>query len=868
MLTLLNDVRYAGRALRKSPGFTAVALISIALGIGANTAIFTLVDRILLRLLPVRDPEQLVLLTSVGSHYGSNRGGNMLSFPMYEDFRDAFSAAARQAPFPRASAGYDTTPKEPIFSGVLARRQMAFGVGYAGETERVTGELVSGTYFEVLGVGTVLGRPIGREDDVTPGGHPVAVLSHDYWRTRFDADPEIVGQTIVVNGVPLTIIGVSEPGFAGLDIAQSPQVRVPMMMKAEMTPQWVDLDNRRSRWVNVFGRLEPGVSAERAKAVLQPFFHGLLEAEVREPAFSRATPYAREQFLQGQIDVLPGSQGRAPVRAQLARPLWLLMGIVFGVLLIACANVAGLLTARSTAREREIAIRLALGATRRRLVAQLLVESLLLAALGGLAGLVVAAWTSRLLVTLLPTGETSLVISTAPDLRVLGFSFALALLTGMLFGLAPALRATRPSLAPTLKDQIGTVAGGASVRFRKVLVVAQVTLSLLLLAGAGLFIRSLQNLRDVDLGIETVNVLAFRVDPAGSGFTPEQTKQFFRRLLERIQGEPGVRRASIANMPLLTGDEWDSSFTVEGHAAAPGENMQQYMNMVGPDYFETIGIPLLAGRAFTDRDEVPMPQPDPDDPGAPDLPFQVAIVNEKFATHYFGDANPIGRRIGFGGDPGTPTPIEIVGVVGDAKYTGVRDEIPRQVFVSYLESPFQGEMTVYVQTEADATTMFNAMRRTLRELNPDIPMYNERTLESQVARSLVVERLVAILSSVFSVLATVLAIVGLYGVMAYTVARRTRELGVRMALGAGSRDVTWLVMREVLALVGVGLALGSAATWAVARLVATRLYGVAPSDPSTIGAAAALLAVVATAAGYVPAWRATRVKPSLALRHE
>ena len=864
MSTLLSDLRHAARALRHAPGFTAVAVLSIALGVGANTGIFTLVDQILLRLLPVRDPAQLVLLTSVGSHYGSNRGGNMLSFSMYEDFRDAFTDAAREQPFVRASAAIPgLSPAEPIFSGVFSRRAMNFNVGYAGETERVSGEMVSGTYFEVLGVGTAIGRPIGRDDDVSPGGHPVAMLSFDYWRTRFDADPGILGRTITVNDVPLTIIGVSAEGFTGLDIGDAPQVRVPMMMKAEMTPQWVDLDNRRSRWVNVFGRLKPGVTMERAKTTLQPFFEAVLRAEVEQPAFSDASGFVREEFVKGTIDVLPGAQGRSPIRTDLSQSLWLLMAIVAGVLLIACANVAGLLTARSTSREKEIAIRQALGATRRRLVAQLLVESLMLAALGGVAGLLVAGWTSRLLMTLLPTGDNPLGISTSLDLRVLAFSFSIALVTGLVFGLAPALRSTRPSLAPILKDQVGAGAGVANVRFRKTLVVAQVMLSLLLLVGAGLFIRSLQNLRGVDLGLETTNLLSFNADPVQGGYTTEQTKQFFQRLLERLRREPGVTSVGLGTIPLLSGDSWDSSFAIEGYASAPGEDMQQHMNMVSAEYFETIGVPLLAGRAFTDQDDVPNPTF-----SEGNWPFRVAIANQAFVTHYYGDANPIGRRIGFGGDPGTPTPIEIVGVVADSKYAAVRDEIPRQLFISYLESPMQGQMTVYVRTGIDATGMFNAVRRITREIDPAIPIYGTRTVDEQIDRSLATERLVAVLSSIFSGLATVLAVIGLYGVMAYSVSRRTREIGVRVALGAGARSVVWLVMREVIVLLAIGQALGLTTAWALVRVVETQLYGISATDPATIAAASGVLAVVALAAGLVPAWRAARVRPIEALRYE
>ncbi|HMF93559.1 MAG TPA: ABC transporter permease, partial [Vicinamibacterales bacterium] len=458
MKHLARDLRYAVRGLTRSPLFTIVALVSIALGIGANTAIFTLVDEVLLRRLPVKSPEQLVLFNGARNHYGSNSGGNMLSFPMYEDFRDNFVDPPVNLPrVSHAVASPAPTPK--VFSGVFARRAIAMNVGIDGQTERVPGEIVSGTYFHVLGVGAAIGRVIGPDDDRERGNSPVAVLSYDYWRTRFSADPAIVGKPVTVNNTMLTIIGVSQAGFDGVDIGYVPNIRVPLTMKAQMTPNWDDVDNRRSRWVNVFARLTPRVSQDQALAAIQPFFHGLLEQEVQEAAFSNTTAYTREQFLKGQVSLLPAAQGRSPIRQQLSQPLWLLLGIVAGVLLISCANVASLLIARAAARQKEIAMRLALGASRGRIIGQLLVESVLIAAVGGTLGLAVAWWTTRFLLGFLPTSDTPHVITGAIDYRVLAFNFVLSLATGLLFGLAPALRSTRPNLAPTLKDQVGAVVG-------------------------------------------------------------------------------------------------------------------------------------------------------------------------------------------------------------------------------------------------------------------------------------------------------------------------------------------------------------------------------------------------------------------------
>jgi predicted permease len=791
----------------------------------------------------------------------------MLSYPMYEDFRDNFVDRAMASPLPRVSPAVAVAaPATPVFSGMFARRTVAMNVGANGQTERVPGELVSGTYFQVLGIGAAIGRVITPDDDKERGGSPVAVLSYDYWRNRFGADRQIVGKTITISNNVMTIIGVSQAGFDGVDIGYVPSIRVPLMMKAQMTPNWDDVLNRRSRWVNVFGRLKPGVTLAQAKAALQPFFHGILQQEVLEAAFSNTAAYTRGEFLKGQVDLLPAAQGRSPIRQQLSQPLWLLLGIVGGVLLIACANVASLLIARATAREKEIAVRLALGAGRGRIVGQLLVESVMLAGIGGLLGLVIAWWTTRFLLGFLPTSDAPHVISGSIDNRILLFNFALSLATGLVFGLVPALRSTKPNLAPTLKDQVGAVVGGSGgVRLRKGLVVAQVTVSVLLLISAGLFIRSLRALRLLDLGLKTDNLIAFNVAPTLSGYTPVRAKQFEKQLLDRVTALPGVSGMAFAQIGLLEGNQWDSSISIEGYEPKPGENMNPYCNAVSPGYFKTMGIPLIAGRDFDDRD-VRYESPDPK-PGLPPS-YKVAIVNERYAKHYFGDRSPIGRHIGFGINPGTKTPIEIVGVVGDAKYTGVRDEIPRQVFFAFMENDFAGGAVMYVRTTQPPDAVYSAIRQVSRQLDPSIPIYNLRTLDHQIDQSLLNDRLIATLSAAFGALATVLAVIGLYGVMAYTVARRTREIGVRMALGAVQRDVVWLVMREVLVLVCSGIVLGLVAAWGLGRLIASQLYGVTASDPATIAAAAGLLLAVALLAGYLPARRATRVNPVLALRYE
>jgi len=843
MGSLAQDFRFAVRGLGKSKPFTVVAVLSLALGIGANTAIFTLLDQVLLRRLPVQEPERIALLTMVGSHYGNNWGGNAISYPLYEDL----------------------TRNNQVFSGMFCRFPTSVSLSFGGQTERVSAELVSGTYFPVLGVGAVLGRTFTPEEDQTPGGHPLVVLSHAYWRTRFAAALDVVGKTLVLNGHDMTVLGVAAAGFDGVQLEFVPQVFVPIMMKAQMTPLWDALKDRRSRFVNAFGRLKPGVTLAQAKASLQPFFKSVLEMEVREAAFRNASVEAREAFLRNVLDVLPGGQGRSYLRRQLETPLLLLMGLTGGVLLIACANVANLLIARAAARDKEIAVRLALGATRRRIVRLLLVEGLVLAVLGAIAGAGMAYATDRMVFGLLPPDAASLKLSPAPDLRILLFTAAVAIVTALVFGLAPALQSTRPDLAPTLKDQAGALAGGArQARFRKALVAAQVALSLLLLVGAGLFVRSLVNLRRLGPGFPTERLLAFNLDPALNAYKVDQSKAFYKQLTEELGALPGVKAAGVASVGILQDNEWDSGVTVEGHLRAPQENTQAYMNSIGPGYFAALGVPVVAGRDFTVQDTDQIKHGSYDDDFTP----RVVIVNEKFARRFFGEANPLGRHVGFGTDPGTPTDMEIVGVIKDIKYTTLRDEIPIQMFIPYLASRFVGDMTVYVRTTLPPETLVSLARDRVRKLDPHLPLYGVRTMDQRVTDSLLIERLIAGLSAAFGLLATLLASVGLYGVMAFNVARRTREIGIRMALGAFGSDVVWLVLREALLLAGIGLMVGLPAALGLARYARSQLFGVHFADPLTLGLAVLSLGLAAALAGFIPARRASRVDPIRALRYE
>jgi predicted permease len=833
MGTMLQDLRYAVRSLRKAPLFTAVAVFSLALGIGANTAIFTLINQLILQLLPVQHPEELVLLTARGAHYGNNNGSNAISYPMYQDFRD----------------------KNEVFRGMFCRYGDLFSLTTGGRTELVNGELVSGNYFPVLGVGAALGRVFTAQDDLMQGGHPIAVLSYGFWKTRFGGDPGVLGKRIVVDGYPLTIVGVSQAGFDGVEPGSTVQIRVPMTMKKEVIPgQFYSLNSRRGRFVQAFARLKPGTTLERAKAGLQPLFHQMLQMEVQQKEFSRATEYTKQQFLKMSMDVLPASKGRSSLRQQFYNPLMALMAIVALVLLIACSNVANLLIARATARQKEIAVRLALGASRRRLIGQLLEESVLLSAAGGAAGLGLAVLMDKTLIGFLPAGVTAVTLSSTPDLRVLGFTLAVSVLTGLIFGLAPAIQSTRPELAGTLKDQAGAVVGGTSVLLRKSLVVAQVALSLLLLIGAGLFVQSLKNLKGVNPGFRTENLVSFSVDPLLNGYKDERCFQFYRQLTDRLTQLPGVTSAALAIMPVLDGDEWDSTYTVEGYTAKQGESVDPHMQFVSPGFFDTLGIGVLVGRDFTLRDEK----------GAP----KVGIVNERFARRYFGGVNPIGRHIGNGGDPGARLDIEVVGVVKDTRYESMREEVPYEVYLPYRQLSFVQGMTAYLRAQGDPAGLFPTLRQVVREVDSNVPVYRLRTLEQQVDKSLVTERMLAMLATVFGCLATVLAAVGLYGVMAYMVARRTREIGIRMALGASRASVMRMVLVEVLWLTGIAVALALPASLLLGMAVRSQLFGISSSDPMTMFVATLIIAIVAVASALLPARRAAKIDPIVALRYE
>ena len=829
-------LRFVYRSFQKNPLVVGAAVLSLALGIGASTAIFSLIDQLLLRTLPVENPRELVQLAARGSHYGSNYGMNAMSYPMYEDFRD----------------------KSEIFQDVISRRSATIGLGYGGDTERVRGEMVSGNYFDMLGVGAALGRTITSEDDRLPGEHPVAMLTFDFWTSRFGSDPTILGETVYLNNYPMTVIGVSQRSFQSVEVGEATQIFVPLMMYKQMLPvmsKYYTMEDRRTRWVNVFARLEPEVSIAQAEAAIEPLFGQILRMEVEEEAFSNASQYSKDRFLESRMTVFDGATGRSFLRGQFRTPLYVLMALTGLVLLIACANVANLLITRASARGKEIAVRFALGASRIQVWWQLMIESLVISVAASALGLLLGVGMVRLLLTFFTTDTSQLMITGDLDLRVLGFSLGTAMLTALLAGFAPALQAARAIISGTLAEGAASVIGGGrGARLRKGLVVGQVGLSLLLLVTSGLFVRTLSNLRNLDPGFEVDQLVSFRVDPTLSGYDDTRTRDFYSRLQERMTALPGFGATGYSVIRLLDGDEWDSSVTIEGYDRAEGENMNPHFNAVSPGYFHALGTSFLAGRDFDRSDVVGT--------------AKVALVNETFARRYFPDGDAVGRRIGQGIDPDTELDMEIIGVVADSMYENMRQEIPRQVFLPFDQLSNAQGVVFYARTTTNASAFFQSVRSSVRELDANIPVYGMRTLGEQVNRSLATERMVASLSGAFGGLATVLAIIGLYGGMSFSVARRAREIAIRMAFGAPAGNVVGMVMREVGTLVGLGVAIAVPSYFALSSFIGSQLYGISSGDTGTLGGAVLLLTVVALLSGFVPALRAARLDPMLVLRHE
>ncbi len=830
------QLKLALRTLLKTPFVTAIAVVSLALGIGANGAIFSLFDQMLLRSLPVQEPERLVNLGAPGPKQGStscNNAGDcdeVFSYPMFRDLEE----------------------QQSVFTGVAAHRLFGANLAYKGQTLSDTGMLVSGSYFPTLGTTPALGRLIDGGDDRAVGEALVVVLGHDYWQTRFGGSREALNDTLIVNGQALTIVGVAPKGFQGTTLGSRPQVYVPITLRGLMSPGFDGFENRRSYWAYLFARLKPGVTLEQAQAALNVPYRAIIR-EVEAPLLEGMSEATMARFLEREITAEEGARGQSSFHGEARVPLYLLLAVTGVVLLIACANIANLLLARSAARGSEIAVRLAIGASRRKLISQLLTESCLLAAMGAVAGLAVAHWTLRFIASLLPP-EAGDAFTFALNPQVILFAAALALGTGILFGLFPALESTRLDLASTLKGQTGQPSGSRSAaRFRSGLVTAQIALSTALLVSAGLFLKSLTNVSRVDLGLELDHVLTFAVSPELNGYEPERSRALFERAEEELAAVPGVTGVTAAMVPLLAGSSWGNSVRVEGYPTDPDTDRNSRFNEIGPGYFGTLGVPLLSGREFSGADVV----------GAP----KVAIVNEVFAEKFGLGRRAVGKRMALGG-PEDELDVEIVGLVQNAKYSEVKGEIPPLFFTPYRQDEEVGFINFYVRTALDPAELLSAVPGVIGGLDPNLPVEELKTMPQQIRDNVFVDRLMSILSVSFAALATLLAAVGLYGVLAYTVAQRTRELGLRMALGADGARLSRMVLGQVGKMTLIGGAVGLAAALGLGRLARSQLFELEGHDPVVLVAATLLLALIALGAGLLPALRASRVDPMRALRYE
>ena len=832
----MPNFKLAFRTLFKSPFITLVAILSLALGIGANSAIFSLFDQMLLRPLPVPNPEELVNFQTPGPKPGSQSCGQagdcdeIFSYPMFRDLERA----------------------QTSFTGLAAHRNFGASLGYQGTSLSGEGLLVSGGYFPVLGLNPALGRLLTPEDDKTIAGHFVVVLSYDYWRNRFELNPNVLNETLVVNGQAMTVVGVTPRGFNGTTLGQNPDVFVPLTMRGLVNPGFNGFENRRQYWAYVFGRLKPGISREQATVAINGPYRAILN-DVEAPLQKGMSEQTMARFKTKEITTEAGHRGQSSFDNEARTPLTILLVVTGTVLLIACANIANLLLVRGAGRAAEMAVRLSIGANRRQLITQLLAESIMLAAFGAIAGLFVAKWTLDLIASIMPADDGPL-ISFALSPTMVMFAATAAIATGIAFGLFPALHSTRPDLAATLKNQAGQPGGAKTARrFRTTLATVQIAMSMALLVPAGLFAKSLFNVSRVDLGLKTDHLVLFGIAPELNGYNTERTRQLFERMEDELAAIPGVTSVAATIVPVLAGDNWGNSLVVEGFEAGPDTNTNASFNGVGPGYFKTMSIPLMAGREFTRADVF----------GAP----KVAVVNQAFAKKFNLGENPIGKRFGLGG-PNAKPEIEIVGVVQDAKYSDVKRAIPPQYFLPYKQEERLGFGYFYVRTSTPPEQMLGTIPAVMRKLDASLPLGDIKTMDQQIRENVTQDRIISTLSLAFAVLATVLAAIGLYGVLAYTVAQRTREFGLRMALGADGGTVRAMVMKQVAKMAIVGGVIGMIIAVAAGRLAQSILFELQGHDPMVLTASTCALAIVALGAGFIPALRASKIDPMNALRYE
>ncbi len=833
----MRHITLALRMLRKTPFVTAVAIASLALGIGANAAIFSLFDQMLLRALPVPSPGELVNLGAPGPKPGStscNQAGGcdvVFSLPMFRDLER----------------------EQTVFTGLAAHVIFGSNLSVRNEPLTAAGMFVSGSYFGVLGVQPALGRLIAPSDDEVIGANFVAVLSHALWQERFGGAPSVIGENIVVNGKTFSIIGVAPRGFEGTTLGSLPQVYVPISMRGELNSRFTGFENRRSYWVYVFGRLKPDVSLEQATTAMNTLYTPIVN-DVEAPLQEGMSDATMQLFRSKKLTLEPGQRGQSDIHREAKTPLFMLFGITGVVLLIACANIANLLLARGASRATEMGVRLALGANRRQLLVQLLTEAVVLALLGGVASLLVAHWTLSLIASLLPPeAVASLQFKLQPS--VIAFAGMMAIGTGLVFGLFPALHSTRADLISAIRAGTSQMTGGrAASRFRTALVTAQVALSMALLVSAGLFLKSLVNVSRVELGAEIDNVVTFAISPSLSGYDSTRSAVFLARVEEELMAIPGVTAVTTASVPLLAGNNWGTDVRVQGFQSGPDIDSNSRLNQIGAGYLSTLGMSLLAGREFTTSD------------GANDT--RVAIVNEAFAKKFGLGTDVVGKYMGRSGASGDSLNILIVGLMKDAKYSDVKDEVPPLFFTPWRQDQRTGNLSYYVRTTLPPAQLLTSIPAVLKELDPTLPVEDLKTMPQQVRENIFLDRMISILSASFALLATLLAGVGLYGVLAYTVAQRTREIGVRMALGANGARVRSMILRQVGVMTAIGGAIGVAAALGLGRAAQSLLYGLEGHDPLVFALAVALLAAIAITAGYLPARRAAAIDPMHALRYD